>query len=90
MKIVQTGISNKTKIFLERMINSMRLCDVVDSKSTFMEKTDLSEKEIQTIIDNIPIALMLLLIEVMQLKNNPTFKDISMNRSSYFFNGAKT
>jgi hypothetical protein len=44
----------------------MRLCDVVDSKSTFMEKTDLSEKEIQTIIDNIPIALMLLLIEVMQ------------------------
>lgn len=34
----------------------MRLCDIVDIKSTFMEKTDLSEEEIQTIIDEIPTA----------------------------------
>ena len=29
----------------------MRLCDVVDIKSAFMKKADLSEEEIQTIID---------------------------------------
>lgn len=34
----------------------MRLCDIIDIKSAFMEKTDLSEKEIQTIIDDIPTA----------------------------------
>lgn len=34
----------------------MRLCDIVDIKSAFMEKTDLSEEEIQTIIDDIPTA----------------------------------
>ena len=34
----------------------MRLCDIVDIKSAFMEKTDLSEEEIQTIIDEIPTA----------------------------------
>lgn len=32
----------------------MRLCDIIDIKSAFMEKTDLSEEEIQTIIDDIP------------------------------------
>lgn len=35
----------------------MRLCDIVDIKSAFMKKTDLSEEEIQTIIDDIPTAL---------------------------------
>ena len=34
----------------------MRLCDIIDIKSAFMEKTDLSEEEIQTIIDDIPTA----------------------------------
>lgn len=34
----------------------MRLCDIIDIKSTFMEKTDLSEEEIQIIIDDIPTA----------------------------------
>ena len=34
----------------------MRLCDIVNIKSAFMEKTDLSEEEIQTIIDDIPTA----------------------------------
>lgn len=34
----------------------MRLCDVVDIKSAFMEKTDLSEEEIQAIVDDIPAA----------------------------------
>lgn len=34
----------------------MRLCDIVDIKSAFMEKTDLSEIEIQSIIDDIPTA----------------------------------
>lgn len=29
--------------------NKMRLCDIIDIKSAFMEKTDLSEEEIQTI-----------------------------------------
>lgn len=38
------------------MVNIMRLCDIVDIKSAFMEKTDLSEEEIQTIIDDIPTA----------------------------------
>lgn len=32
--------------------NKMRLCDIIDIKSAFMEKTDLSEEEIQTIIDD--------------------------------------
>lgn len=32
----------------------MRLCDIIDIKSAFMEKTDLSEELIQTIIDDIP------------------------------------
>ena len=32
----------------------MRLCDIVDIKSAFMEKTNLSEEEIQVIIDDIP------------------------------------
>ena len=36
--------------------NKMRLCDIIDIKSAFMEKTDLSEEEIQTIIDDIPTA----------------------------------
>lgn len=34
----------------------MRLCDIIDIKSAFMEKTDLSEELIQTIIDDIPTA----------------------------------
>lgn len=34
----------------------MRLCDIIDIKSAFMEKTDLSEEEIQTIIGDIPTA----------------------------------
>ena len=34
----------------------MRLCDIIDIKSAFMEKTDLSEEEIQTIIDDIQTA----------------------------------
>lgn len=34
----------------------MRLCDIIDIKTAFMEKTDLSEEEIQTIIDDIPTA----------------------------------
>ena len=34
----------------------MRLCDIIDIKSAFMEKTNLSEEEIQTIIDDIPTA----------------------------------
>lgn len=34
----------------------MRLCDIIDIKVAFMEKTDLSEEEIQTIIDDIPTA----------------------------------
>ncbi len=34
----------------------MRLCDIIDIKSAFMERTDLSEEEIQTIIDDIPTA----------------------------------
>mgnify|MGYP004695352687 FL=1 len=34
----------------------MRLCDIIDIKSAFMEKTDLSEEEIQTIIDDILTA----------------------------------
>lgn len=34
----------------------MRLCNIVDIKFAFMEKTDLSEEEIQTIIDDIPTA----------------------------------
>ena len=34
----------------------MRLCDIVDIKAAFMEKIDLSEEEIQTIIDDIPTA----------------------------------
>lgn len=34
----------------------MRLCDIIDIKSAFMKKTDLSEEEIQTIIDDIPTA----------------------------------
>lgn len=42
--------------FEERIIDIMRLCDIVDIKSAFMEKTDLSEEEIQTIIDDIPTA----------------------------------
>lgn len=33
----------------------MRLCDIVDIKSAFMEKTELSEEEIQTIIDEYPV-----------------------------------
>lgn len=36
--------------------NKMRLCDIIDIKSAFMEKTDLSEEEIQTIIDDISTA----------------------------------
>lgn len=36
--------------------NKMRLCDIIDIKSAFMEKTDLSEEEIQIIIDDIPTA----------------------------------
>lgn len=36
--------------------NKMRLCDIIDIKSAFMEKTDLGEEEIQTIIDDIPTA----------------------------------
>lgn len=36
--------------------NKMRLCDIIDIKSAFMEETDLSEEEIQTIIDDIPTA----------------------------------
>ena len=36
--------------------NKMRSCDIIDIKSAFMEKTDLSEEEIQTIIDDIPTA----------------------------------
>lgn len=36
--------------------NKMRLCDIIDIKSAFIEKTDLSEEEIQTIIDDIPTA----------------------------------
>lgn len=32
----------------------MRLCDIIDIKSAFMEKTDLSEELIQIIIDDIP------------------------------------
>ena len=32
----------------------MRLCDIIDIKSAFMEKTDFSEELIQTIIDDIP------------------------------------
>ena len=36
--------------------NKMRLCDIIDIKSAFMENTDLSEEEIQTIIDDIPTA----------------------------------
>ena len=34
----------------------MRLCDIIDIKSAFMEKTHLSEELIQTIIDDIPTA----------------------------------
>lgn len=34
----------------------MRLCDVADIKFAFMKKADLSEEEIQTIIDDIPTA----------------------------------
>lgn len=34
----------------------MRLCDIIDIKSAFMEKTDLCEEVIQTIIDDIPTA----------------------------------
>lgn len=34
----------------------MRLCDIVDIKSAFMEKTDLSEEKVQIIIDDIPTA----------------------------------
>lgn len=34
----------------------MKLCDIVDIKSAFMKKTNLSEEEIQTIIDDIPTA----------------------------------
>lgn len=34
----------------------MRLCDIIDIKSAFMEKTDLCEELIQTIIDDIPTA----------------------------------
>ena len=34
----------------------MRLCDIADIKSAFMKKTDLSEEEIQTIIDDISTA----------------------------------
>ena len=36
--------------------NKMRLCDIIDIKSAFMEKTDLSEEEIHTIIDDILTA----------------------------------
>ena len=32
----------------------MRLCDIIDIKAALMEKTDLSEELIQTIIDDIP------------------------------------
>lgn len=53
----------------------MRLCDIVDIKSAFMEKTDLSEEEIQTIIDDIPTAFDGSDEEYCEWKTNPVFPE---------------
>ena len=58
----------------------MKLYDIVDIKSAFIKKTDLSEKEIQTIIDNIPIAFDRDKV-IEQLEEYGTCKDRCSNRS---------
>ena len=65
---------------LERMVDIMRLCDIVDIKSAFMEKTDLSEEEIQTIIDDIPTAFDGDKV-IEQLEEYGTCKDKCSNKS---------
>ena len=58
----------------------MRLCDVIDIKSAFMEKTDLSEEEIQIIIDDIPTAFDGDKV-IEQLEEYGTCKDKCSNKS---------
>lgn len=58
----------------------MRLCDIVNVKSAFMEKTDLSEEEIQTIIDDIPTAYDIDKV-VEQLEEYGTCTDKCFNRN---------
>ncbi len=58
----------------------MRLCDIADIKCAFMEKTDLSEEEIQTIIDDIPTAFDRNKV-IEQLEEYGTCKDRCSNKS---------
>lgn len=47
----------------------MRLCKIQDIKNAFMTKTDLSEEEIQTIIDEIPTGENNLIKRLEKLKD---------------------
>ena len=58
----------------------MRLCDIIDIKSEFMKKTDLSVEEIQTIIDDIPTAFDRDKV-IEQLEEYGTCKDKCSNKS---------